>query len=192
MPECSDIRKTPSHPSGGEGGVSSGAAFRTPPSPCLGSASAFLLPLKRRGFGIASECDQYGAKHAVHVAHDIRVREAKHPIATIFQSSRSSQVVCFAFGMGVAVNFDDKAFAAGGKVRHVRSKDDLLLKFHAQAACAKMEPQALFGFGEVSAQFPGAISSFDVPLHTTAPSPRSAARSRPLPLKGERGSFVNA
>jgi hypothetical protein len=49
-------------------------------------------------------------------------------------------------------------------------------------------PEAAFGLGEVSTQVFGAIARFYVPLHS-APSPRSAPRSRPLPLKGARGAI---
>ena len=178
----------------GEGGAASAAGgegiapLLPSPSPSLGFASHFPLPLKgARGFGITAQGNEYGLQDAVEVGHHVCVGESNHSVAALFERSRSRSVVSLASAVGVTVDFDDEAVRAGAEVGDVGGEDDLLLELHAEAARAEVVPEAAFGFGEVFPQLFGAGSGFDVPFDGTAPSPRSASLTRPLPLKGARG-----
>jgi len=185
----------PSPPAGGEGraapaakGEGSGLAPSSP-SPWLGFASPFPLPLKgARGWGVSAEGDEDRSQDAVEVRHDVRVGKADHPIASCFEGARAGGVVGLRFAMGVPVELDDETFGARGEVGDVGREDNLALEFDAEAIGAKPVPETALGLGQVGAQGFRADSRFDVPFHLAAPSPRSASRSRPLPLKGARGS----
>jgi hypothetical protein len=87
----------------------------------------------------------------------------------------------------ISVELDDQALGSGDEIGDVRSEDGLLLEFDAETVGAEAVPEAAFGLGELLAQVLGAGSRFDVPFYCSAPSPRSAALTRPLPLKGVRG-----
>jgi hypothetical protein len=172
----------------GEGAVQ----FRTPASLGLGFASAFPLPLKgARGFGIAPQGDQDCLKHTIHVRHDVGIREADYSVTALFEVSRSSGIVRLSVTMGVAVELDHEAFASTGEVGDIGGENSLLLEFHAEPVGAKVVPETALGFGQIPSQVLRAVSCLDVPLQT-APSPRSASQSRPLPLEGVRGNGRHA
>lgn len=183
----------PSSPSGGEGRAATAAkgeagVLLSAPSPRSCFAQVDPLPLKGvRGFGVSSQGNQDCSQDSVQIAHHVRVGEADHSVAACFQRSSASSVVMGAIPMRVAVELDDQAFAAAGEVGDIGGKDHLPLELYAEAASAEVVPEAAFGFGEIFPEFLGAVPGLDVPFHPP-PSPRSAARSRPLPLKGARGS----
>jgi hypothetical protein len=125
-------------------------------------------------------------EHPIQVCHHVTIGEPDDPIAALFERAGAGRVIGLSFAVGVSVELDDEAVAAAGEVGDVGGEDDLPLELGAEAVAAEMVPQAAFGFGEVGAQGFGADSRDDVPLNGTAPSPRSASLSRPLPLKGAR------
>jgi len=183
-----------SPPRGGEGRAAKAAKgegavpLLTAPSPSLGFASHFPLPLKGvRGFGVASQRDQDRSQDAVEVRHHVGIGEPDHSVAECFEELRSGSVIGLALIVSVAVELDDQAVRSRCEIGDVRGQDDLALELHAEAVRSKVVPETAFGLGEVFAQFLCAGSCFGVPFQI-APSPRSAARSRPLPLKGARGS----
>jgi hypothetical protein len=172
----------------GEGGAALAAvgegALRFP----LPAPSPSPLPLKgARVFGVTVQRDQDCAEHAVEVRHHVGVRESDDAVASRFKCFRAGGVICLPVAVGVAVQFDHEALAAAGEVGNVRGEDHLPLELHAEAVRSEATPQAALWFGEVCPKFLGPVSCLDVPLQT-APSPRSAVQSRPLPLKGVRGS----
>jgi len=161
MPRRTDIEKSPSPPSGGEG----------------------------RGEGavrIAAELDQYGSNHAVEIAQNIAIGETDHTIAPFNERGGPSGVVGFALGMGIAVKLDDQSFGSRREVRDVGRKNDLALKFYPEAVGADNMPQHSLRRSEVAAKLLGALSGFGVPFQRP-PSPcLSKAQAFPLPLKGAR------
>jgi len=175
----------------GEGGAAvaaEGEGTTLPsPSPSLGFPSHFPLPLKEvRGFGVAPQRYKDCAQDPIEVGHHVSVGESDDTIAALFQRSRASGVVRFASRVRVSVELDDEAFATAGEVGDVGREDDLALELHADTVGPEVVPETALGFGEIRAQLLGAIPCFDVPFQS-APSPRSASQSRPLPLKGARG-----
>ena len=184
----------PSPPQGGEGRAATAAKGEgnivapSAPSPSLGFASHFPLPLKgARGFWASSERDENGSQDSIHVADHVRIREAQDAIAPGFEGPGARCVIGLGFAMGVAVELDDETFGARGEVGDVGREDNLALEFDAEAIGAKAIPETALGWSEIRPKMFGAVSRFDVPFHLAAPSPRSASRSRPLPLKGVRG-----
>jgi hypothetical protein len=155
LPERMEIRLlTPSHPTGGEG----------------------------RGegvLGIPAEGDQNLPEHAIKIAHDVCIGEAKHLITAVFQSCGPRSVKSLTPSVSVAVELDDEPLGASREVCNIRRKHDLALEFDAEATGTKMIPKSTFRLGKVRPQDLRAGSRFGMPLQG-APSPR------PLPLKGER------
>lgn len=148
---------TPSHPSGGEGW---GEGVDTTPS----------------------QLSQYGAKHAINVAHNFSVREPEHAIASLFQFQRPRRVITFAACMSVAIELDHEPLAASSEIGNVRCKNNLSLKFCAEPVRPKMIPESSFRLRQIAPQFLGTSSRLLVPFQAS-PSPF------PLPLKGERGDI---
>jgi hypothetical protein len=162
MPRRTDISMSPSPPSGGEGRGEGGVR-------------------------VAAKLDEYGPEHSVEVFHHVRVAETQNSKALVGERLRSRAIIGLATGMGVAIELNDEALRAGGKVGDVRCQNDLLLKFHAEAISADSVPKAQFRLGEISSQLLGAMARFGVPFHTP-PSPcRCFASAFPLHLKGARG-----
>jgi hypothetical protein len=175
-----------SPPRGGEGRAAVAAKgegavqLRTSPSPNP-------LPLKgARAFWVASQRDENGPQDAIDIGHHVGIGETDHAIPALLKGSRPSRVISFAATVGVTVELDDQPFTPAGEVDDEGREHHLPLKLHAQSLRAKMIPEAAFGFGEVRPQLLGPRPRFDVSLQT-APSPRSAALTRPLPRKGARG-----
>ena len=112
---------------------------------------------------------------------------ARSPVPRALPRLRAGGVVDLRFAMGVPVELDDETFGARGEVGDVGREDNLALEFDAEAIRAKAVPETTLGWSEIRSKTLRPFASFDVPFHLAAPSPRSASRSRPLPLKGARG-----
>lgn len=183
----------PSPPSGGEGRAAiaakgEGGVLLSVPSPRSCVARVDPLPLKGvRGLGVSSQGNQDCPQDSAHVRYHVRVRETNDTIALRFERSGPDRVVRLTPAMRVAVQLDDEALAAVREVRDVRRKNHLPLELYTEAVRSEPVPEPSFGVGEGSPQLFRAGSCFYVPLQT-APSPRSAPQSRPLPLKGARGA----
>ncbi len=153
------------------------------PSPSLGFASHFPLPLKgARGVEGEADC----LEDAVDVGHHVGIGEPDYAVASGFEGTRVGGVIGLPLAVGVTVELDDQALAPAGEVGDVGGEDGLFLELDAEAVAAEVLPEAALGLGEPFAEVLGAVSGFDVALHGTAPSPCRFAAA-PLPLKGARG-----
>jgi hypothetical protein len=173
MPRRTDIGKSPSPPSGGEGRGEGGVR-------------------------ISAKLNQNGSNYAVEIAENISIGEADHPITSFRECGCPRGIVGLAPGMRIAIEFDDQPFGSGRKIRNVGSENDLLLELHAEAISADDVPQFSFGRGEITAKLLGALSRLGVPFQMpplSQPSPPEGGEGfslRHVTNQFHESPFVNA
>jgi len=149
------------------------------------------LSLQGEGLVTPVECDKEFLpdrfENAVGVLQDVVVPEPQHAIAEGFDHFSARGIDDFI--VLTTVEFDRQARLAACKVGNLGADRELADELGAfEPATAKVVQEVFFGISHIAAQFARSRRQAFF-RQCCAPSPRSAAQSRPLPA-GERGFEV--